>query len=197
LDKAWEYQKPGAKYSTGELMSEEEKLQIMAWAYGFPTHAVGDIWAHTLVNEFADGPFPELGSVVNGLIIDPENRLATENALRHILIEGYIADATPGWDGEKLENGHRARELQPDGDISDQPGIEQTIDAPHLFIHDALIYDLPDLPASTSILYRIEPLPQNLESKDFSGHSKVLNKGSLPQEVAGELNGCNCKLLVT
>ena len=38
--------------------ADAEKQQILAFAYGFMTHAAGDMWAHTLVNEFAEGVFP-------------------------------------------------------------------------------------------------------------------------------------------
>ena len=38
--------------------SAAEKSQILAFAYGFLTHAAGDMWAHTLVNELSGEVFP-------------------------------------------------------------------------------------------------------------------------------------------
>jgi hypothetical protein len=46
LDMAWQWQK-----LPDWTASPEEKLQVLAWAYGFLIHAAGDTWAHTLVNE--------------------------------------------------------------------------------------------------------------------------------------------------
>jgi hypothetical protein len=86
LERAWAAQNdPG--------YSEDEKGRILAWSYGFLTHAAGDVWSHTLINSFTGGTFPELGS---NLLTDPED---LGNAIRHILVEGYIADATAGYDG--------------------------------------------------------------------------------------------------
>ena len=56
LDAAWDAQQPGATPSGGGApYSEDEKLQILAFTYGFMTHAAGDTWAHTLVNELSAG----------------------------------------------------------------------------------------------------------------------------------------------
>ena len=75
-----------------------EKQQILAYAYGFLTHSAGDIWAHTLVNDIAEGIFPDV-------VGDPsEGNLHI--ALSHILVEGYIGDATPGFDGNGDESNH-------------------------------------------------------------------------------------------
>lgn len=46
-----------------------------AFRLGFMTHAAGDIFAHTFVNHFADGPFT----------LDP-----LKNAQIHIILEGYV-----------------------------------------------------------------------------------------------------------
>ncbi|PYO45826.1 MAG: hypothetical protein DMD84_27695, partial [Candidatus Rokuibacteriota bacterium] len=57
FDKAWEAQRDDSPYSAAE------KQQILAWSYGFAIHAAGDMWAHTIVNEFADGVFPDFVNV--------------------------------------------------------------------------------------------------------------------------------------
>ena len=72
--------------------SEDQKLEILAFSYGYLTHAAGDMWAHTLINDFAEGVFPSVGEVIG----DPETAAI---ALKHIIVEGYIGDATPGFDG--------------------------------------------------------------------------------------------------
>ena len=95
-------------------------------------NAAGDVFGQTLVNEFAGGPPPALpivGDVLGGVLDD----LDFANAVRRILVESYIADATPGVDGNP------GRSLLPDGDVSDDatPGIG--FDAPVQFIFEALV----------------------------------------------------------
>src|SRR6476469_5619589 len=65
----------------------QEKSQVLAFAYGFMTHAAGDMWAHTLVNEQAKGVFPGVKEILT-------NSHDAEIAIRHIILEGYIGDAT-------------------------------------------------------------------------------------------------------
>ena len=132
VDKAWAAQSD-ARYS------EDQKLEILAFSYGFLTHAAGDMWAHTLVNDFAQGVFPEVGDILT----DPA---AAAIALRHIIIEGYIGDATPGFDG----NPNRTLvpgEVNEDGDaeVSDDstPGIPYGI-PPDLFLWETFIGRAPD-----------------------------------------------------
>ena len=36
--------------------SDTEKGQILAFSYGYLTHAAGDMWGHTFINDFAQGP---------------------------------------------------------------------------------------------------------------------------------------------
>ena len=86
LRKAWEAQAAGSPYG------DQEQLEILAFAYGFLTHAAGDMWAHTLVNDLSQGVFPPVKEIPT----DPEK---AKIAFRHIIIEGYIGDATPGFDG--------------------------------------------------------------------------------------------------
>jgi hypothetical protein len=113
LDKAWAAQTDG-RYS------EDQKLEILAFSYGFLTHAAGDMWAHTLVNDFAQGVFPAVGEILS----DPA---AAAIAIRHIIIEGYIGDATPGYDGNP-DRTVVANEVNEGGQpqVSDDatPGIE-------------------------------------------------------------------------
>ena len=106
LDSAWAAQ-------SSPSYSAPEKSEILAWSYGFLTHAAEDMWAHTLVNEFAQGVFPAVADILT----DSENAAI---AVRHLLVEGYIGDATPGYDGNP------DRTTLPDGDVSDDstPGID-------------------------------------------------------------------------
>jgi hypothetical protein len=77
--------------------SADEKGQILAFAYGFLTHVAGDMWAHTLVNDFSGGVFPSVFEI-------PSKPLAAQIALRHNISEGgYIGSATPGWDNADSE----------------------------------------------------------------------------------------------
>jgi hypothetical protein len=71
--------------------STEEKAQILAFTYGFLGHAAMDVWGHTIVNDFSGGAYPPISDV----------QVMEETALivpRHIVIEAYVADLTPGYD---------------------------------------------------------------------------------------------------
>lgn len=82
LDKAWE------AYRNGDPEGEK----ILAFTYGFLTHAAGDVWGHTVVNEMAHGVFPAVGEILT-------NVEKAAEAIRHIIAEGYIGEATEGFDG--------------------------------------------------------------------------------------------------
>ena len=69
------------KAQADDTYSPEEKLQILAWTYGFATHAAGDFWAHTLINDLDGGIWPPLDDV----LLHPES--AAANVIRHLLIE--------------------------------------------------------------------------------------------------------------
>lgn len=120
----------------------QEKGQILAWSYGFLAHSAGDVWAHTLMNDFADGIFPPFAEL-------PTDRLKAANALRHILTENYLNDATPFYDGisdrtfvslgDPDRNG--VENFAMSGDISDVSTPTIALDAPHRFIFETLIDD--------------------------------------------------------
>ncbi|XZE52908.1 GEVED domain-containing protein [Planctomycetaceae bacterium SH139] len=139
LDKAW-----AAQNTEGDVggYTQVEQHQILAWAYGFASHSIGDLWVHTLMDEIADGPFPGFTDIV-----DPTNEFSRSNALRHIIAESYIADATPGFDGNISNSYGEGREILPDGDVSGNASKTKEIDAPGRFVFDAMLYDPPNLVA--------------------------------------------------
>ena len=104
----------------------QEKAQILAFAYGFLMHAASDTWGHTFVNDFARGVFPAVADVLTN--VDDASI-----ALRHIIIEGYVGDATAGFDGNP------ERGPAPGGDVSDDSTLGIAYDAPHRFIYETLI----------------------------------------------------------
>lgn len=57
LKRAWDAQ-------SDDDYDEQERKKILAFAYGFLTHAAGDLWGHTFINDFAAGIFPDRKSVV-------------------------------------------------------------------------------------------------------------------------------------
>jgi hypothetical protein len=126
FNKAWEAQSDAS-------LSAEKKSQILAFTYGFLSHAAGDMWGHTLVNDFSGGVFPAwadvLSSVSNASI-----------AVKHLLAEGYIGNATPGFD----EN--PARGPAPNGDVSDDSTPAFAYDVPTEFVYSALIDPAADTP---------------------------------------------------
>lgn len=119
LSRAWQAQSDPA-------YSDVDKQKILAFAYGYLTHASGDLWMHTMINEFSEGTFPG----VRDLIDDPSKAAI---ALRHLVAEGYVGDATPGFDGNS------AREQLPDGDYSDDSTRHIPFDAPTVFIQRTLV----------------------------------------------------------
>ena len=97
LDAAWDAQQPDAAPTGGGApYSEDEKLQILAFTYGFLTHAAGDSWAHTMVNELSEGIFPGVGEILTDADM-------AAIALRHLLVEGYVGAATAGYDNDPNE----------------------------------------------------------------------------------------------
>jgi len=109
----------------------QEKSQILAFTYGYLTHSAGDMWAHALVNDLSDpahtiGVFPAISDALTDL-----NKAGI--AIRHLILERYMADGTPGVDGNP------ERGPAPGGDVSDDssPGIP--FDSPHRFVYETLI----------------------------------------------------------
>ena len=117
LTQAWEAQ-------TDPPTPRPRSSQILAFAYGYLTHAAGDMWAHTLVNDVAGGVFPAVGEILT----DVDD---AEIAIRHIIVEGYVGDATPGYDGNK-ERGPVPGEVNEDGDpeVSDDATPQIAFAAP-------------------------------------------------------------------
>ncbi len=137
LDNAWAVQ-GGTDYSPAE------QLQILAFAYGYATHGAGDVWGHTLANDFTDGVWPDFGN-----ILDRTNETARLNPIRHLILEGYSNDATPGYDGVALVDGsddETERTRLPNGDVSNDSSAPRDIDSPHRFLFETTIKNLPDLP---------------------------------------------------
>ena len=85
----------------------------------------GGLVAHTLVNEFGQGVFPDVVDLT-----DPQKAAI---AARHILVEGYIGDATPGFDGNP------DRTTLGNGDVSDDSTPAISFNAPVESIYDALV----------------------------------------------------------
>ena len=133
LDEAWAAQddvfEPGsanpADNPANPSYTDAEEGQILAFTYGFLTHAAGDMWAHTMVNELSEGIFPGVGDILTDADM-------AAIALRHLLVEGYVGAATSGFDNDP-------NEAVLGGDVSDDstPGVP--MDAPIRFVYDALI----------------------------------------------------------
>lgn len=127
LEKAWAAQQD-PRYTAAE------RSQILAFSYGFLTHAAGDLWAHTLVNHFAQQLWPPITDVLTSVP-------ALSVALRHKAVEAYFGDATPLYDGNP------DRTFLPDGDISDITTPHRSFDAPHRFLYETFIDRLAPTPA--------------------------------------------------
>ncbi|NOS70321.1 MAG: hypothetical protein HOP33_10365, partial [Verrucomicrobia bacterium] len=155
LDMAWQAQNDPS-------FTNAEKSQILAWSFGYLTHESGDHWAHTLVNEFTEGVAPGLADAF-------QSQRNAGNLLRHFLTEGYIADASPGFDRDP------DRTVLPDGDVSDNstPGIPY--DAPIRFIYETLIKPFQYDP---SPLLELKLGDKDMLSVNGTTHSFVLTTGN-------------------
>lgn len=123
--------------------SAAQKGQILAFAYGYLTHAAGDMWAHTLINDVAQGVFPSVGEILS-------DKESAEIAIRHIIAEGYIGDATPGYDGNEdrtLIPGEVNEDGNPEVSNNGSPHIPYA--APKRFIYETLIDPHNPLPVGT------------------------------------------------
>ncbi|RYG22496.1 hypothetical protein EON82_16910 [bacterium] len=79
------YQAGWKVYNDNPGTAKGEK--ILAFTYGYLTHAAGDMWAHSFVNDFANGVFP---SVTEFSLLPI--------GIRHIVVEAYVGAATPSTD---------------------------------------------------------------------------------------------------
>lgn len=124
--------------------SQVDKEQILAFTYGFMTHAAGEMWAHTLMNKVSDGVFPSVGDILGGDVA------AAEIALRHTIAEAYIGDATPGYDGNP-DRSAVPGEVNEDGDpdYSDDATPRYQYTAPTEWIYDMLVDPHTPLPVGT------------------------------------------------
>src|SRR5262249_15872086 len=138
LDMAWAAQ-------TEPPYTPHDRQQILAFAYGYATNAASKTFYQTLVNEFSGGT---------------GNNAALANTVRQILVEGYVADATPGFDADST------RTVLPDGDVSDNatPGI--TLDVPTRFVYETLITPFPGDPTAAADTGRTT-LTVNLATNSF------------------------------
>jgi len=98
---------------------EEEAKRVLAFTYGYLTHAAGDVFAHTLVNRYAIGIFPSVSEMVSSAASGGEHH---KIGIRHIVVEGYIGNHTPAAD--------------------------RRLDAPHDFIVRTFIRDRDPAPAN-------------------------------------------------
>jgi hypothetical protein len=81
----WSYEWLNFLFEKKDSFRGEKRKQILSFIYGFLTHASGDMWAHTFVNQYAGGSWPE------NLNSQPNINIA----LRHVLVEGLIGKYTP------------------------------------------------------------------------------------------------------
>jgi hypothetical protein len=82
---------------TDASYSADEKAQILAFTYGFLTHAAGDTWAHTLMNDYSGAVYPAIPDVLSSLP-------AAQMALRHLITEEYIGSTAPHFDAPDGED---------------------------------------------------------------------------------------------
>lgn len=69
-------------------LAREKALTNIAFALGYAAgHFNGDVWAHTWVNSFAGGVFPDFTDLGNADI-----------SIRHVIIEGYADKHRPGFE---------------------------------------------------------------------------------------------------
>src|SRR5947199_290569 len=69
-------------------------LTTIAFALGYMGgHANGDVWAHTWINHYADGVFPDFTDLTHADI-----------SVRHVLVEGYADKHRPGFEATAAQD---------------------------------------------------------------------------------------------
>jgi hypothetical protein len=112
------------------------------------------MWGHTYVNDFAEHVFPAVTDIFANLVKIPpttDNTRDLATGLRHFIAEGYVGDATPGYDGNPEPGPAPGRDCPADNPLckrSDRstPGFD--LDAPHQFVYDTLINPNVTLPVA-------------------------------------------------
>ncbi|MGQ0539493.1 MAG: zinc dependent phospholipase C family protein, partial [Gemmatimonadaceae bacterium] len=66
--------------------NDSDRNKVLAFGYGFLTHGAGDIFAHTWVNQKANGAWVSFTG---------KDR---ETAIKHIVLEGFVGEHTPSTD---------------------------------------------------------------------------------------------------
>ena len=123
----------------------DQKQQIIAYVYGYLTHASGDNWGHTFINYFALGVFPAVGDIVAETAKLQTTSVA--RAFRHIISEGYVGNATPGMDTYKKDTGaatlqeqvFKPRTKLANGDWSNDSTPAVKFNVPVKFVYETLI----------------------------------------------------------
>ncbi|MEM7234617.1 MAG: zinc dependent phospholipase C family protein, partial [Planctomycetota bacterium] len=128
--------------SVGDPFVEEPLGEQIAFAYGFLSHAAGDVFAHTYVNMYAGDAFG---------ILDGEQ----EVELRHFTLESYIAARHPDFREElSLINGRNGEPLELD-----------SLRAPTSFVRRALLGTCagdPDCVPNTTLVAQYNVVPSGL-----------------------------------
>lgn len=91
------------------------------------------MWAHTIVNDFSGGVFP----AVSEIFTDPAKAAI---AVKHLIVEGYVGDATAGYDGNPDRGPAPGTNEDGDPDVSDDSthGIAYAA-PPDKFIYDVFV----------------------------------------------------------
>ena len=137
---------------------DDEGKKVLAFAYGFLAHGAGDMWGHTYVNDFAEHVFPAVTDIFTNLLKIPptsDNTRDLATALRHLVAEGYVGDATPGYDGNPEPGPAPAPDCPADNPLCDRsdrstPGF--ALNAPHQFVYDTLIDPSKPLPSAPAVV---------------------------------------------
>ncbi len=136
LWEALEAEHPGSSPSETE---RNEYLEKFAFVVGYLTHAAGDMYMHTFMNDIAGGPFAFVG---------------TTNGVRHVVAEGYVGKRTP--DLDDLYEELRDLNLEVGSDVYDPQLSTNTFD----FIYRNLVDAVPGTDLGDDILVDINPLSE-------------------------------------
>ena len=110
------------------------------------------------MNEFSEGVFPAILDIVAGPVQDRD----AANGIRHLMVDSYVADVTPGFDTNP------DRDLLPNGDLDQDSRPGMFFGAPIQFIHDALIAPFPGDPTSPADTGAGKALAANAGANTFT-----------------------------
>lgn len=149
-----------------------------AFAFGYLTHAAGDMFMHTFVNKFAGGEFDAL----------------SDNGLRHYLIESYVGKRTEDLDSYVLDFSDELSNFVYRTLVDANPASRLHTD---LMVEFPLGHSLENFPSTFSIPRHFSSLKNNLKTVVIGYETQLATLNAEIRVITDELSDCISKGLDT